>query len=143
MKWIALVAVFAVALIGGLFTFAMWSRAAGEVASFREWGVCIDAPAPGYSIEASMPVDFYLVDLRNSDGHAMRVYIGNHPQLDQSAIDAGRAAQGALTPVPGRENHFVAVEPTSGNIILHMMLSASADRERLLAGVRFCGNDAS
>lgn len=144
MKNVALVVVFTIAVVVGFFAVVMWSRAAREVATFREWGVCIDAPSSHYSIEASMAADFYMVYLFAAEGRRMTAYIGNHPQLDTSDIERAREVAGTPVRLEGDADQFVLVEPEPGSLILHIMFDDAAsaeERSRLLRGVRFCAVD--
>lgn len=139
MKWLAIVAVFAVVLAVSGVAVVMWSRASGETASFKQGGVCVEAPSSAYWIESTGEHEAMDIVVGRTMG-AMQIMIRPRSALSAVEMDGAQRANGSAVPSSERVGVYVAAEgmPAARAMVIAFHGVGSTERERLAAGVKFC-----
>lgn len=135
MRVLVSAAVVVIVALVGAFVLLMWTRATTEPVSLSHAGVCVDLPS-NYSMEASEGT----IIAYDNDGARMQIVVGADAILSDAELVAANNAGGAVVPSANGREEFVAAR---SGLPLRIELFGVDDgaRDRLLAGVRFCGND--
>ena len=124
----------------GLITLAVIARSWGEVVTFREAGLCVEAPDPSYGMEGSNDAENRVLDFSNDKGARMRIQLGSDLPLDSAIIDVAKSQPGIFVPVANDADRYVAAEAPPSELIVYLQFEGvdETERKRLLSGVRLC-----